>query len=145
MNQLNNQQSAIPSVAAIGRILLAAIFIISGFGKLMAPAGTIGYIASAGLPFASIAFAAAVAVELGGGLLLVAGIKTRYVAAILALFSVVTAFAFHGNVSDQNQMIHLLKNIAMAGGLLQVVAFGAGAWSVDAIGARKATGQAARA
>jgi putative oxidoreductase len=142
MNQLNNQQSAIP---AIGRLLLAAIFIISGFGKLMAPAGTIGYIQSAGLPFASIAFAAAVAVELGGGLLLVAGFKTRYVAAILALFSVVTAFAFHGNVSDQNQMIHLLKNIAMAGGLLQVVAFGAGAWSVDAIGARKTAGQAVRA
>lgn len=142
MNQLNNQQSAIP---AIGRLLLAAIFIISGFGKLMAPAATIGYIQSAGLPFASIAFAVAVAVELGGGLLLVAGFKTRYVAAILALFSVVTAFAFHGNVSDQNQMIHLLKNIAMAGGLLQVVAFGAGAWSVDAIGARKGSGQAVRA
>lgn len=142
MNQLNSQQSAIP---AIGRLLLAAIFIISGFGKLMAPAGTIGYIASVGLPFASIAFAVAVAVELGGGLLLVAGFKTRHVAAILALFSVVTAFAFHGNVSDQNQMIHLLKNIAMAGGLLQVVAFGAGAWSVDAIGARKTSGQAVRA
>ena len=142
MNQLNNQQSAIP---AIGRLLLAAIFIISGFGKLMAPAGTIGYIQSAGLPFASIAFAVAVAVELGGGLLLVAGFKTRYVAAILALFSVVTAFAFHGNVSDQNQMIHLLRNIAMAGGLLQVVAFGAGAWSVDAIGARKTAGEVVRA
>ena len=83
--------------------------------------------------------------ELGGGLLLVAGFKTRHVAAALALFSVVTAFAFHGNVSDQNQMIHLLKNIAMAGGLLQVVAFGAGAWSVDAIGARKTSGQAVRA
>ena len=145
MNQLNNQQSALPGIAAVGRLLLAAIFIISGFGKLMAPAGTIGYIASAGLPFASLAFAVAVAVELGGGLLLVAGFKTRYVAAILALFSVVTAFAFHGNVSDQNQMIHLLKNIAMAGGLLQVVAFGAGAWSVDAIGARKTPGQAVRA
>jgi len=143
MNTVNTNQSAIP---AIGRVLLAAIFIISGFGKLMTPAGTIGYIASSGLPFASLAFAAAVAVELGGGLLLVAGFKTRIVAALLALFSVVTAFAFHGNVGDQNQMIHLLKNIALAGGLLQVVAFGAGAWSVDAFGARKAVrGQAARA
>jgi putative oxidoreductase len=142
MNQLNTTPSAIP---AIGRVLIAAIFIISGFGKLMAPAGTIGYIESSGLPFASIAFAVAVAVELGGGLLLVAGIKTRLVAAVLALFSIVTAFAFHGAVGDQNQMIHLLKNIAMAGGLLQVVAFGAGAWSVDAIGQRKALGQAARA
>jgi putative oxidoreductase len=142
MNNVNTNQSAIP---AIGRILLAAIFIISGFGKVMAPAGTIGYIESSGLPFAPVAFAVAVAVELGGGLLLVAGIKTRLVAAILAAFSIVTAFAFHGNVADQNQMIHLLKNIAMAGGLLQVVAFGAGAWSVDAIGERKALGQAVRA
>jgi putative oxidoreductase len=142
MNNVNTNQSAIP---AIGRILLAAIFIISGFGKVMAPAGTIGYIESSGLPFAPVAFAVAVAVELGGGLLLVAGIKTRLVAAILAAFSIVTAFAFHGNVADQNQMIHLLKNIAMAGGLLQVVAFGAGAWSVDAIGERKTQGQAVRA
>jgi putative oxidoreductase len=142
MNNANTNQSAIP---AIGRILLAAIFIISGFGKVMAPAGTIGYIESSGLPFATVAFAVAVAVELGGGLLLVAGIKTRLVAAILAAFSIVTAFAFHGNVADQNQMIHLLKNIAMAGGLLQVVAFGAGAWSVDAIGERKAHGKAVRA
>ena len=142
MNKFNTTSSAIP---ALGRILLAAIFIISGFGKLMAPAGTIGYIQSVGLPFASIAFAVAVAVELGGGLLLVAGVQTRVVAAILALFSVVTAFAFHGAVGDQNQMIHLLKNIAMAGGLLQVVAFGAGAWSVDASGERKAGSRAVRA
>lgn len=142
MKHLDTKQAAIP---AIGRILLAAIFIISGFGKVMAPAGTIGYIESSGLPFATIAFAVAVAVELGGGLLLVAGIKTRFVAAILAAFSVVTAFAFHGAVGDQNQMIHLLKNIAMAGGLLQVVAFGAGAWSVDALGERKAPRQAVRA
>jgi putative oxidoreductase len=98
----------------------------------MAPAGTIGYIESAGLPFASLALAIAIAVELGGGLLLVVGFKTRLVALVLAAFSIVTALAFHHAIGDQNQLIHLLKNISMAGGLLQVAAFGAGAFSVDA-------------
>lgn len=126
MNTTNN--TIIP---VIGRILLAAIFVLSGFGKLMAPAATIGYIASSGLPFATLGLAIAIAVELGGGLLLAAGYKTRLVAAVLAGFSIVTGLAFHHAIGDQNQMIHLLKNFAMAGGLLQVVAFGAGAYSID--------------
>ncbi|AWV02893.1 LysR family transcriptional regulator [Burkholderia sp. JP2-270] len=116
---------------AIGRVLLATIFVFSGVGKLLAPAATIGYIASSGLLFAPLALAAAVAVELGGGLMLALGIKTRLVAALLAAFSIVTGLAFHNAIGDQNQLIHLLKNIAMAGGLLQVVAFGAGAFSFD--------------
>lgn len=116
---------------AIGRILLASIFVFSGVGKLLAPAGTIAYIASAGLPFAPLALAAAVAVELGGGLLLALGLQTRVVAALLAIFSIVTGLVFHNALGDQNQLIHLLKNFAMAGGLLQVMAFGAGAFSFD--------------
>ena len=118
-------------VPVIGRILLATIFVLSGFGKLMAPAATIGYIESSGLPFATLGLAIAITVELGGGLLLAAGYKTRLVAAVLAGFSIVTGLAFHHAIGDQNQMIHLLKNFAMAGGLLQVVAFGAGAYSID--------------
>ncbi|OON60728.1 LysR family transcriptional regulator [Massilia sp. KIM] len=129
-------------LSAAGRILLAAIFIISGLGKLAAPAGTIGYIASAGLPFATLAFGIAVAVELGGGLLLVLGVKTRWVAAVLAVFSIVTGLAFHNAIGDQNQFIHLMKNLAMAGGLLQVAAFGAGAFSIDARTGRAAVRQA---
>jgi len=126
MNTTNT--SVIP---AIGRVLMATIFVMSGIGKLFAPAATMGYIASSGLPFAPLALAVAIAVELGGGLLLALGIRTRLVAAALAAFSIVTGLAFHHAVGDQNQMIHLLKNIAMAGGLLQVVAFGAGAYSFD--------------
>lgn len=110
-------------ISAIGRVLLATIFVFSGVGKVMAPEATIGYIASSGLPFATLAFAGAVIVELGGGLALAFGIQTRIVGAVLALFSVVTALAFHNNFGDQNQLIHFLKNIAMAGGLLQVVAY----------------------
>ena len=120
-----------PYVATAGRLLLAAIFLISGFGKLTAATGTIGYIAQAGLPAPAVAYAVALIVELGGGLLLVVGYQTRLVAAALAVFALATAFAFHSNFADQNQMIHFLKNIAIAGGLLQVAAFGAGAFSID--------------
>jgi putative oxidoreductase len=111
------------TISIIGRVLLATIFVFSGIGKIMAPAATMAYIASSGLPFAPVGFAIAVAVELGGGLALVFGFQTRIVAAILAAFSIVTALAFHNNLADQNQLINLLKNFAMAGGLLQVVAF----------------------
>lgn len=116
----------------IGRIAIAAIFILSGFSKLTAPGATIGYIASAGLPVPQLALAAAILVELGGGILLILGYRTRLVAALLAIFSVVTALAFHSALDDQNQFIHFFKNLAMAGGLLQVAAFGAGRLSLDA-------------
>ncbi len=116
---------------AAGRVLLAAIFVISGLGKIAAPAATIGYIESVGLPFATAGLLAAIAIEVGGGLALALGYKTRLVAALLAAFSIVTGLAFHNAIGDQNQFIHLLKNFAMAGGLLQVAAFGAGAFSID--------------
>lgn len=117
--------------ALVGRVLLAAIFVLSGLSKVAAPAGTIGYIASAGLPLPQVGLAIAVIVELGGGLALVAGFRTRFVAAVLALFSLATALAFHNHLADQNQFIHFFKNVAMAGGMLQVVAFGAGRFALD--------------
>ena len=118
-------------VPFVGRILVAAIFILSGFGKIGAPAATQGYIAAMGLPAPLLAYVGAIAIELGGGLLLLAGYRTRLVAAVLAVFSIVTAFVFHHALADQNQMIHFLKNLAMAGGLLQFVAYGAGRISLD--------------
>lgn len=124
-----NNTSVLP---AVGRILLATIFVFSGIGKLLAPAATIGYIEAMGLPLAGAGLVAAIVVELGGGLLLAVGYKTRLVALALAAFSVVTGLVFHSAVGDQNQLIHLLKNLAMAGGLLQVAAFGAGAFGLDA-------------
>lgn len=119
-------------VALAGRVLLAAIFIFFGANKAADPTGTIAYIGSAGLPFPPLAYAGAVAVELGGGLALLAGYRTSIVAAALALFSIVTALTFHADLADQNQFIHFFKNFAMAGGLLQVAAFGAGRFSLDA-------------
>ncbi len=128
-NTTSNSNSGV--VPFVGRILVAAIFILSGFGKIAAPAATQGYIAAMGLPAPVLAYIASIAIELGGGLLLLAGYRTKLVAAGLALFSIVTAFIFHHALADQNQMIHFLKNFAMAGGLLQFVAYGAGRISVD--------------
>ena len=119
-------------VPALGRLLLAVIFLMSGVGKIAAPAATAGYIASTGLPLPYAGLILAIVVEVGGGLLLVAGYQTRLVAIALALFTLATALAFHNNFADQNQMIHFLKNIAIVGGLLQVAAFGAGSFSLDA-------------
>ena len=123
--------TAIRYVPFVGRLLIGLPFAMSGLSKLGAIGPTTEAIRSVGLPFPSLALAVSVAVELGGGLLLIAGFKARTVAAVLALFSLVTALTFHSNFADQNQMIHFLKNVMMAGGLLQIVAFGAGALSVD--------------
>lgn len=120
----------------IGRLMMAVIFVFSAVGKMGAPAMTKGYIAAMGLPFPDLLFVLSIVVELGGGLLLAFGFGTRITALGLAAFSIVTGLVFHHAISDQNEMFHLLKNLAMAGGLLQVMAFGAGAFSLDA---RKAT------
>lgn len=119
-------------VPLVGRGMISAIFLLSGLSKIAAPAMTIGYIQSVGLPMPSVAFGLSVFVELAGGLALLLGYRTRAVAAVLALFSLVTAAVFHNALGDQNQFIHFFKNIAMAGGLLHVVAFGGGRISLDA-------------
>jgi putative oxidoreductase len=89
-------------IAVIGRVLIAAIFLLSGLSKLTAPSYTVGYIASAGLPFPWVGYAIAVAVEIGGGLALIAGYQTRVAAALLAAFSIAAALAFHNHFADQN-------------------------------------------
>ena len=115
----------------IGRVLIGVPFAMSGLGKLAAYGPTTAMISAVGLPFPPLAFAVAVAVELGGGLLLILGFRVRPVALALAVFSLATAISFHSNFADQNQMIHFLKNVMMAGGLLQITAFGAGAISIE--------------
>ena len=128
------------SVALAGRVLIGVLFFMSGLSKLAAPDATQGYIASVGLPAPVVAYAVAVAVEVLGSTLLIAGVRTRLVAAGMAVFALATALTFHKNFADQNQMIHFMKNIAIMGGLLQVVAFGGGRFSVDALLARRSAG-----
>ncbi|MFG1351552.1 DoxX family protein [Xanthobacter autotrophicus] len=118
-------------LAAVGRLLIALIFIASGLGKIAAPGATQGYIAAVGLPLPMVSYLIAVLVELAGGILILIGYQVRITGLVLAAFTLATAVIFHTNFADQNQMIHFLKNVAIAGGLLQVAAFGAGALSLD--------------
>jgi len=115
----------------LARILLVALFLITGLGKLADPAGTIGYIASVGLPMPTLAYGGAVAVEVLGGLAVLIGFKTRLAALAIAAFSIVAAVAFHNQLSDQMQMIMFLKNFSIAGGFLLLAAFGPGRYSLD--------------
>ncbi|MBM7045693.1 DoxX family protein [Rhizobium lusitanum] len=127
----------------VGRLLIGLPFIMSGLGKLAAYGTTIGMITAVGLPVPPLAYVASVIVELGGGLLLVAGYRVRPVAAVMALFALATAVFFHNNFADQNQMIHFLKNVMMTGGLLQIVYFGAGVLSLDNRRTKDASGRPA--
>jgi len=129
MTTTSHQSNAL--LPLVGRLLLAAIFLVSAFGKLAAPGPTQAYIASVGLPLPVLSYVAAVVIELGGGLMLLIGYRTRLAATLLAAFSVISALIFHHALGDQNQLFHFLKNLAMAGGLLQVIAFGAGSLSFD--------------
>lgn len=131
MNQLN---SFGPLIA---RALIALIFIASGASKIAGFDQTVGYIASKGLPFASLGAIAAIVVELGGGILLVIGYKARWAALAMFVFTLAAAFIFHNfwaasAAEAQNQMIHFMKNISMAGGLLMVVLHGSGVRSIEA-------------
>ena len=116
----------------LGRVMIGAPFIMSGLGKLMAHDATVAYIGSVGLPLPQLAWVIALLVEIGGGALLISGFRARLVALVMALFALATALSFHRNFADQNQMIHFLKNVMLAGGLLQMVYFGAGPLSIDA-------------
>jgi putative oxidoreductase len=119
------------------RILMSQIFIISGIGKITGYAGTQGYMAKMGVPGALLPLV--ILTELGGGLALLFGFQTRWVALALAGFTFLSALIFHMNFSDQMQMINFMKNLAMAGGLLLFVRHGAGAPSIDRTTGSRAT------
>ena len=116
---------------ASGRLLLAVLFLAAGANKLQSPTATIAYIQQAGLPLPVVAYLGSAFAEIVGGLLLLVGFQARLAAAALAIFTVVAAALFHADFGNANQSIHFMKNFAVAGGLLQVVAFGAGAFSLD--------------
>jgi len=128
--------SNIPSVVttvfpAVGRLMISTLFLLAGLSKIAAPAMTIGYIQSVGLPLPSVAFGLAAFTEIVGGTLLLLGYRTRIVAGVLFVFTLATAAFFHNHFGDQNQFIHFFKNVAIAGGLLHVMAFGGGRLSLD--------------
>ncbi|HEY4997666.1 MAG TPA: DoxX family protein [Usitatibacter sp.] len=131
MNSSTNDAAAL-----VGRILLAIMFIVSGFGKITGYDGTAGYMAAKHLPMVSVLLPLTILTELGGGLALAAGFKARWVALLLAGFTILAAIIFHDfwaadAASKMNQQINFMKNITIAGGMLMVFAFGPGRYSVD--------------
>jgi putative oxidoreductase len=124
-------------LAFASRLLFVSLFLPEGIGKISGFGGIVGYIGSAGLPFPALGAGIAIAVEVGGSLALVAGLKTRWVAAIMAIFTVATAVFFHkfwAAPVDEAVIEHIMffKDLSIAGGLLMLLAFGAGQRSLDA-------------
>ena len=123
-------------VALIGRIALAAIFVLSGLQKLIDFTGTASMIAGAGVPLPTVAAAVAVLIELGGGLAIFAGWMTRVAALAIVVFLIIVSPIFHnfwtmqGDERMLNQVM-FLKNVSMLGGFLLLMAFGPGRYSVD--------------
>src|SRR5579872_3367582 len=121
--------------APAGRILLAFMFILSGFGKITGYAGTAAYMASKGMPMIGILLPLTILTELGGGILLAIGFKARWVALALAGFSILAGLVFHDfwNVTDaaqhMSQQINFLKNLSIAGGMLMVFSLGGGSYA----------------
>jgi len=114
---------------ALGRLLLASIFILEGWRKLRGYEAATAYMTRFGVPGALLP--AVIALELGCGLMIAVGWRTRLAAAALAVFCVLAAFLFHTNVADRNQLLHFEKDLALAGGLLVLAIAGAGSWSIE--------------
>lgn len=122
------------TASLLGRLGLSLIFIISGWGKIAGYAATQQYMDAMGVPGALLPLV--IALELGGGLAILAGGFTRWIALALAAFSLASAAIFH-SLGDAAQAIHFWKNVAMAGGFLMLAAHGAGALSLDAAWSRR--------
>ncbi len=112
-----------------GRLLIALIFATSGLGKLADYNTTVGLISASKLPLP--VYAGAVAVEIACSVMLIVGFRVRAAAAVLALYCVATAVFFQADFANPDNIFHFMKNVALTGGLLQIVAFGAGAFSID--------------
>ena len=128
---------ALTNVAAlVGRILVAAIFLLSGFGKIGGFEGVVGYIGSKGLPMPEVLAAATILLEVGGGILLVLGYKVRWVSILFFVWLIPTTFIFHrfwgiDAAQVQAQQINFLKNVSIMGAFLLLFGFGPGAYSLD--------------
>ncbi len=113
----------------VARLFLGQIFLFSGIFKISGYDGTQGYMDAMGVP--GMLLPLVIVLEVGGGLAIIAGWQTKLVSIALAAFTVVAAAIFHNNFSDQMQMIMFMKNIAIAGGFILLVVYGAGGYSLD--------------
>lgn len=115
--------------APVGRILISLIFIVSGLNKITTYAGTQEFMNSMEVP--GVLLPLVILLEVVGGLMVLVGWQTRWAALALAVFCILSAFLFHMDFANQIQFIMFMKNIAIAGGFLFLVAHGAGALSFD--------------
>jgi len=120
----------------VGRIMMAVIFLFSGFGKITGFVGTAGFMTSKGLPMVEALLVASIVIEIGGALMLILGYKAKLGATALFLWMIPVTFVFHNFWAvpageQQIQMIMFMKNLAMLGGLLYIMAFGSGPMSLD--------------
>lgn len=113
-----------------GRVLISVIFVLAGFNKIGGYAGTQAHMEGHGVPGELLPLV--ILLEAGGGLLIIAGFQTRITAFLLAGFCLLAAVLFHGEISERSESIAFMKNLAIAGGFLFLVARGAGPISVDA-------------
>jgi putative oxidoreductase len=118
-------------IGLAGRILMSAIFIYGGYRKAMAPSATMATFAHLGLPLPGAAYSLALVVEVGVGVLFLVGFRARLMALILGVWCVATAMVAHYHPESRDAMTQFYKNVGMAGGFLQVVAYGAGRFSFD--------------
>jgi len=129
VHKLQRRRKMTKYSSLISRVLLSHIFILAGFSKITGYAGTQGYMESVGVP--GMLLPLVILLELGGGLAILVGLKTKLVSYALAGFSIIAAIIFHSNLADQIQMIMFMKNFAIAGGLLLLAEHGAGRYSFD--------------
>jgi len=120
-----------PTLPLLGRVLISAMFLIAGYNKLMAVAGTATYFGKIGFPMPEIMAWLAILIEIGGGLLFLIGLKTRWIAWLLILFTVIASVMGHRFWVDPGQLNAFLKNLAIIGGLLMYATYGPGSASVD--------------
>jgi putative oxidoreductase len=138
-DNVNTQQNFLDFT---GRVLISAIFLASGLGKIAGYAGAQGYMAAMGVP--GVLLPLVIALEVGGAIAIILGYRTRLVAFLLAGFCIVSALIFHRALGDQMQFIMFMKNFAIAGGFLLLVSRGPGEWSLDARRAAEAAPTAGR-
>ncbi|MCH8945660.1 MAG: DoxX family protein [Nanoarchaeota archaeon] len=115
----------------IGRVLIALIFILFGFAKITDFSSNLGYMQAFNVPFTAFVLVIAIAIELLGGLSLVLGLKTKWGAGALIIYTAIITLIFHTNLADQTQLIQFMKNLAIIGGLILIANYGPGPFSLD--------------
>ena len=122
-------QGLIDAIVFVGRALMATIFIVEGYGKIANYSDVAGYMVDHGVT--SLLLPLVILTELGGGLMILGGLATRWAALALAGFCILTALIFHSDGADAGQTVNFQKNLAIAGGFLVLAALGPGLWSLD--------------